>query len=84
MNAAHEVIRKQQKEIDQLREQLSTAASVAAGLRLAANSAYESIITTISEIEINRIMTTEERRWAHKLRRIANDLDPYPEERNNE
>ena len=77
-------IEKLQAEIKQLREQLSAAASAAATLRLTANAAYENIVTTIDEIEINRIMTTEERNWVNRLRRTAKNLDPYPDEHTDE
>ena len=79
LDKAHEVIRKQQKEIERLREEIATAATEAAGLRLAAHTACLSIRAVVDEIEINRIMTTEERKWAKRLEKIARNLDPYPE-----
>ena len=79
LDEAHEVIRKQQAEIKRLREGITTAATEAAGLRLAAHTACISIRAVVDEIEINRIMTTEERKWAKRLEKIARNLDPYPE-----
>ena len=81
LDKAHEIIRKQQKEIERLREEIATAATEAAGLRLAAHTACLRIRAVVDEIEINRIMTTEERRWSKRLQRTAENLDPYPEER---
>ena len=80
LDKAHEVIRKQQKEIKRLREEIATAASAAAGLRLAAHTACISIRAVVDEIEINRIMTHEERRWSKRLEKIARNLDPYQDE----
>ena len=68
-----------QAEIEQLREQIATAATEAAGLRLAAHTACLSIRAVVDEIEINRIITHEERRWSKRLEKIARNLDPYPE-----
>ena len=79
LRKAFEVIRKQQAEIERLREEIATAATEAAGLRLAAHTACISIRAVVDEIEINRIMTHEERRWSKRLEKIARNLDPYPE-----
>ena len=68
-----------QAEIEQLREQIATAATEAAGLRLADHTACLSIRAVVDEIEINRIITHEERRWSKRLEKIARNLDPYPE-----
>ena len=74
-----ETIDSLQAEIERLREEIATAATEAAGLRLAAHTACISIRAVVDEIEINRIMTHEERRWSKRLEKIARNLDPYPE-----
>ena len=79
LDAARKQLDAAQAEIEQLREQIATAASAAAGLRLAAHTACISIRAVVDEIEINRIMTHEERRWSRRLEKIARNLDPYPE-----